>query len=53
MLAKWCGDVETEKMLDDLKVSIRCLPLQQSGTVGKCVLTGREATLDAIFAKSY
>lgn len=53
VLAKWCGDPETEKMLDELKVTIRCLPLKQSGTEGKCVLTGRPATLDAIFAKSY
>jgi len=53
VLAKWCGDVETEKMLDELKISIRCLPLQQSQTQGKCILTGRPATIDAIFAKSY
>lgn len=53
VLAKWCGDEETEKMLDELKVSIRCLPLNQSGTEGTCVLTGRRATLDVIFAKSY
>jgi prolyl-tRNA synthetase len=53
VLAKWCGDAETEKLLDELKVTIRCLPLEQSGTEGKCVITGRPATLDAIFAKSY
>jgi prolyl-tRNA synthetase len=53
VLAKWCGDEETEKMLDELKVSIRCLPLNQSGTEGECILTGRKAKLDAIFAKSY
>ena len=53
ILAKWCGDPKTEEMLADLKVTIRCLPLEQSGTTGKCILTGREATLDAIFAKSY
>ncbi len=53
VLAKWCGDEETEKMLEDLKVTIRCLPLQQSGTEGTCILTGRPAKLDAIFAKSY
>lgn len=51
--AKWCGDPETEEMLKELKVTIRCLPLKQTGTKGKCILTGREATLDAIFAKSY
>lgn len=53
VLAKWCGDVETEKLLDEHKISIRCLPLQQSGNEGKCILTGKPATLDAIFAKSY
>lgn len=53
VLAKWCGDVETEALLEELKVSIRCIPLEQSGTQGKCILTGRPATLDAIFAKSY
>lgn len=53
VMSKWCGDPETEKMLEDLKVTIRCLPLKQSGTEGKCILTGKKATLDAIFAKSY
>jgi prolyl-tRNA synthetase len=53
VLAKWCGERETEEMLSDLKVTIRCLPLNQSKTTGKCVLTGKPATLDAIFAKSY
>ena len=51
--AKWCGDSETEEDLKKLKVSIRCLPEDQSGTVGPCILTGKEATLDAIFARSY
>lgn len=53
VLAKWCGDAESEKLLDEHKISIRCLPLKQSGTMGKCLLTGRPATLDVIFAKSY
>lgn len=53
VLAKWCGDEKTEKLLEDLKVSIRCLPLNQSKTEGQCILTGQPATLDAIFAKSY
>lgn len=53
VLAKWCGDPESEKLLDELKVTIRCLPLKQSGTKGTCILTGKPATLDAVFAKSY
>lgn len=50
---KWCGKTEAEQLLAPLKVTIRCLPLEQSGTTGKCVITGEPATLDAIFAKSY
>lgn len=53
VLGKWCGDVETEELLSELKVTIRCLPLKQSKTQGQCILTGKPATLDAIFAKSY
>lgn len=53
LLAKWCGDPETEKMLEELKVTIRCLPLEQRGGTAPCILTGRPSTIDAIFAKSY
>lgn len=53
VLAKWCGEPETEKMLEELKVTIRCLPLEQSGTEGTCILTGKKAKLDVILAKSY
>ncbi len=50
---KWCGDSKEEQRLAELKVTIRCLPDDQSGTSGKCIVTGRDATVDAIFAKSY
>ena len=53
VMAKWCGDAASEALLGELKISIRCLPLKQSGTTGTCILTGRPATLDAVFAKSY
>lgn len=51
--AKWCEDPETETLLDGMGLAIRCLPLEQSGTEGNCVLTGRPATTDAVFAKAY
>lgn len=52
--AKWCGDPKTEYILkEEFKVVIRCLPEDQSGTEGTCVLTGKPATLDAIFGRSY
>lgn len=50
---KWCGDEATEEILKELKISIRCLPLKQSGTTGKCLITGKDATLDVIYARSY
>jgi prolyl-tRNA synthetase len=52
--AKWCEDEAlTRTILDPLKVTIRCLPDDQDGTQGTCVLTGKEATMEAIFAKAY
>ena len=53
VVAKWAGSKEEEKKLSDFKVTIRCLPLQQSGTSGKCIVTGKETTIDALFAKTY
>ncbi|MBX7138666.1 MAG: proline--tRNA ligase [Oligoflexia bacterium] len=53
VLAKWCEDPVTVQLLSDLKVTVRCEPLQQSGRAGKCVITGKPATKEFIFAKSY
>ena len=50
---KWCNDPKAEEALGALKVTVRCLPIEQSGTSGKCVVTGRDATVDALFAKAY
>ena len=50
---KWCGDPATEEILKSMKITIRCLPFDQSGTTGKCLLTGRDATTDVIYARSY
>jgi len=51
--AKWCGDESTEAVLKELNLTVRCLPLDQSGTTGPCILTGKPSTLDAIIARSY
>ncbi len=53
VLAKWSGDPEALAVLADLKVTVRCMPLEQSGTEGQCVITGKPASKDAIFAKAY
>ncbi|MBB64962.1 MAG: proline--tRNA ligase [Waddliaceae bacterium] len=51
--AKWCGEAGTEEELDKLKLAIRCIPIEQSGTQGTCIITGKPATTDVIIAKSY
>lgn len=56
VLAPWDGDEASEKQVkDDLKVTIRCLPLEgQEGAEGKpCVITGNPAKHMAVFAKAY
>jgi prolyl-tRNA synthetase len=52
--AAWCGDeAATEKILGDLKVTIRCIPREQGEVSGNCVLTGKPAKVEALFAKAY
>jgi prolyl-tRNA synthetase len=53
VLAKWGGGADALEALAQLKVTVRCIPLEQSGTEGTCVVTGRPAKRDAIFAKAY
>ena len=51
------GKLDTEADLGDrlqkIGVTVRCLPYAQSGTSGSCLVTGRPATHDAVFAKAY
>ncbi len=51
--AKWSEDPASAELLNDLKVTVRCMPLEQDGKPGKCVLTGKPAAKTAIFAKAY
>lgn len=53
------SEEEVQGLLDELKVTIRCIPLTDaesdapSKTTGKCFLTGKETSNLAVFAKSY
>lgn len=51
--AKWCGDEASLAKLEPLGVTVRCIPFDQNGNEGTCVLTGKPATQDVIFAKAY
>jgi prolyl-tRNA synthetase len=53
VIGKWCGDPDVEERLGPLGVTIRCLPHEQTGTAGKCLITGAPATIDAVYAKAY
>ena len=50
---KWSGDPESESILKEMKITIRCIPFDQSGSEGICLLTGKPATIDVIYARSY
>ncbi len=51
---KWCGDLACELKMKELAgVSSRCMPLQQSGTTGKCVCCGKECKTDIIWGVAY
>lgn len=50
---KWSGNEDTERMLKELKLTIRCIPNEQSGTEGVCFHTGQPASQDVIIGKSY
>jgi prolyl-tRNA synthetase len=53
VVGKWSGDSSIEEKLAELKVTVRCLPSEQSGTAGRCLVTGLPATIDAVYARSY
>lgn len=50
---KWSEDENSEAILKEMKINIRCLPFDQSGDEGICLLTGKPATIDVIYARSY
>ena len=53
-LAHWNGSREVEeKIKDDLKVTIRCIPFDAPEEDGKCILTGEPSRQRVVWAKSY
>ena len=50
---KWSGDEATLDKLKEMRLTIRCIPFDQSGSEGECLLSGKKATLDVIYARSY
>ncbi|MDQ1283958.1 MAG: prolyl-tRNA synthetase [Patescibacteria group bacterium] len=54
LLAHWCGKAECEAEIKKrTKATIRCVPFDQPGEEGKCVLCGGASKKRVIFAKAY
>ncbi len=52
--AHWDGTSETEeKIKEQTKATIRCIPLNNKQEEGKCVLTGNPSTQRVLFARAY
>ena len=52
--AHWDGSPETEeKIKEQTKATIRCIPLDNAQEAGKCILTGNPSTQRVLFARAY
>lgn len=50
----WCGDPACEaKVKEDTKATTRCIPFDQPGGHGKCVVCGKDATEKVYFSRAY
>ena len=54
ILAHWDGTPETEeKIKEETKATIRCIPLDGDKTPGKCMVTGKRAAQRGVCARKY
>ena len=54
LLAHWDGTTETEeKIKEETKATIRCIPFDGDTTPGTCVYTGKPSARRVIFARNY
>jgi prolyl-tRNA synthetase len=53
-LSWWCGRAECEaKVKEDTKATTRCIPLEQEGGEGPCIVCGETAQEKVIFGRAY
>lgn len=54
LMCHWDGTPETEeKIKNETKATIRCIPLEGDKTLGKCMVTGKPSAQRVIFARNY
>ncbi len=52
--AWWCGNAECEdKVKEETQATIRCIPMEQPGGDGACIVCGTQAKEITIFARAY
>jgi prolyl-tRNA synthetase len=52
--SRWCGGADCEtKIKEDTKATTRCVPFDQPGGAGRCIVCGRDAPKKAYFGKAY
>ncbi|MGB5359290.1 MAG: proline--tRNA ligase [Eudoraea sp.] len=52
--AHWDGTTATEdKIKEETKATIRCIPLDSTGEAGSCMVTGKPSLKRVLFAKAY
>lgn len=49
----WSEDPKVAEMLKPLKVTARCIPLDQNYPEGRCIFTGKPTKTKVLFAKAY
>jgi prolyl-tRNA synthetase len=52
-LCHWSEDPSVDELLKDLKVTIRCIPLDAKEESGRCIFTGKPSRRRVVFAKAY
>ncbi len=54
LMCHWDGTPETEeKIKEETKATIRCIPLDGDKTPGKCMVTGKPSVQRVVFARAY
>ena len=54
IMAHWDGTSETEqKIKDETKATIRCIPIDNKQESGKCIYSGKPSTQRVVFARAY
>ncbi len=49
----WADDPAVDELLKELKVTIRCIPLEGDDEPGTCLFTGKPSKKRVVFAKAY